>query len=107
MRTSRRRTRRKDPLASPEAVRRILDQLRRQCPKVLPNIEKLVVNLLESARHYEKSPSVDESRGRPRRWPREDVAEVAEKLRGILERKTGGRVSPSSFVGFYSRILRY
>lgn len=107
MRTSRRRTRRKDPLASPEAVRRVLDQLRRQCPKVLPGVEKQVVKLLESVRHYEKRPSVDESRGRPRRWPREEVAEIAKKLRDILERKTGGRISASSFVSMYLPILRY
>jgi hypothetical protein len=85
----------------------MLDQLHHRCPKVLPTVEKQVVNLLESVRHYEKRPSVDESRGRPRRWPREEVAEVAEKLRDILERKTGGRISASSFVSMYLPILRY
>jgi hypothetical protein len=107
MRASRRRTRRKDPLASPEAVRRILDQLGRQCPEVLPRIEKQVMKMLESVRHYEKRPSVDESRGRPRRWPRDNVAEVAKKLGEILERKTEGRISSSSFVSLYLPILRY
>jgi hypothetical protein len=107
MRSSRRRPRRKDPLATPEAVRRMLDQLRRQCPKVLPGVEKQVVKLLESVRHYEKRPSVDESRGRPRRWPREDVAEVAEKMKDILKRKTEGRISTSSFVSMYLPIIRY
>jgi hypothetical protein len=66
-----------------------------------------MVKMLESVRHYVVRPVVNESRGRPRRWPREDVAEVAEKLRKILDRKTGGRVSPSSFVSLYLRILRY
>lgn len=107
MRASRRRTRRKDPLASPEAVRRILAQLGRQCPKVLPRVERQVVKMLESVRHYEKRPNVDESRGRPRRWPRNDVAEVAEKLRDILDRKTEGRLSTSSFVSLYLPVLRY
>lgn len=107
MRASRRRTRRKNPLASPEAVRRILEQLRRRCPKALPDVERQVVKMLESVRHYEKRPSVDESRGRPRRWPRDDVAEVAEKLRDILELKTEGRISTSSFVSMYLPILRY
>jgi hypothetical protein len=107
MSASRRRTRRKDSLASPEAVRRILDQLHRRCPRVMPSVERQVVKMLESVRHYEIRPSVDESRGRPRRWPREDVTKVAEKLRGILERKTEGRISPSSFVSLYLPLLRY
>jgi hypothetical protein len=50
---------------------------------------------------------VDESRGRPRRWSRKDVSVVAEKLKTILERKTSGRVSLSSFVSLYLPILRY
>jgi hypothetical protein len=63
--------------------------------------------MLESVRHYEKRPNVDESRGRPRRWPREDVSEVAKKLRDILERKTEGRISTSSFINLYLPVLRY
>lgn len=106
MRASRRRTRHKDPLASPDAVRGLLNQLRRRCPKALPNLERLVVRMLESVRHYELTPVVDESRGRPRRWPRQDVVEVAEKLRDILRRETGGRISTSSFVSLYLPILR-
>ncbi len=107
MRKTRRRARRPDPLASPEAVRRILAQLGRQCPESLPRSERQAVKMLESVRHFEARPVVDESRGRPRRWPRGKVAEVAGKLRKILDRKTGGRVSPSSFVSLYLRILRY
>ncbi|HEY0321406.1 MAG TPA: hypothetical protein VGC66_10650 [Pyrinomonadaceae bacterium] len=63
--------------------------------------------MLESVRHYEKRPIVDKFRGRPRRWPREDVIEVASKLRDILERKTEGRISTSSFVSLYLPILHY
>jgi len=107
MRLSRRRTRRKDPLASPENVRRILVQLRRQCPKVLPTSERHLIKMLESVRHYEKHPNVDETRGRPRRWPRKDVSEVAEKLSEILEKRTEGRLSTSSFISLYLPILRY
>src|SRR5947199_5127511 len=98
MRASHRRTRRQDTLASPEAVRRILGQLRNRCPKLLPSVEKQVVKMLESVRHYERRPNVDESRGRPRRWPREYVTEVAENLRDMLKRKTESRISISSFV---------
>jgi hypothetical protein len=107
VRASRRRTRRKDPLASPKTVRSILDQLRRRCSKVLPSTERQLLKMLESVRHYEKRPIVNESRGRPRRWPRENVAEVAEKLRDILERKTEGRISSSSFISLYLPILHY
>lgn len=107
MRASRRRTRRKDPLASPAAVRRVLDQLRRQCPDILPRGERQFVRMLESVRHYERRSVVDESRGRPRRWAREDVAKVAEKLERVLGQKAGGRVSSSSFVSLYLPILRY
>ncbi|HEX8145021.1 MAG TPA: hypothetical protein VF553_20815 [Pyrinomonadaceae bacterium] len=63
--------------------------------------------MLESVRHYEARPVVDETPDRPRRWQREQVANVAVKLKKILDRKTGGRVSPSSFVSLYLRILRY
>ncbi len=63
--------------------------------------------MLESVRHYEKRPNVDETRGRPRRWPRTYVSEVAGKLRVILESKTEGRISTSSFVSLYLPILRY
>lgn len=107
MSTSRRRTRRPDPLASPEAVRRLLEQLRRQCPEVLPRGERQVSRMLESVRHHERRPATEEGRGRPRRWPRADVAAVAVKLRKLLGREAGGRVSPSSFVSLYLPILRY
>ena len=107
MGSSRRRTRRKNSLASPEAVRRLMDQLRRRCPNALPGVERQVVNMLESVRHYAIRPAINESRGRPRRWPRDAVAEVGESLRDILERKTEGRVSLSSFVTTYLPILRY
>lgn len=63
--------------------------------------------MLESVRHYEKRPIVNESIGRPRRWLREDIAEVAEKLRDLLEHKTEGRISSSSFVSLYLPILYY
>jgi len=107
MRASRRRTRHRDNLASPDAVRHILTQLRRRCPDKLPGSERQLLKMLESVRHYEKRPIVDESRGRPRRWPRRDVVEIADKLRDILMSKTEGRISISSFVSLYLPILHY
>lgn len=107
MSVQRQRTRRKDPLATPDSVRSILDYLHRRCPNVLPASEKQAMKMLESVRHYVINPDVDESKGRPRRWPRENVAKVAEKLKDILKRKTGGRISTSSFISTYLPILRY
>jgi hypothetical protein len=63
--------------------------------------------MLESVRHYGRSPAESGKRGRPRRWPREEVALVARKLKAVLVRETGGRVSQSSFVSLYMPLLRY
>lgn len=46
-------------------------------------------------------------RGRPRRWPREEVALVARKLKPVLRKETGNRISQSSFISLYLPILRY
>lgn len=107
MRASRRRTRRTDPLASPEAVRDVLDKLRGQCSDVLPKSEPHLIKMLESVRHYERSSGVPGKRGRPRRWPRDAVALVGRKLKAVLARETGGRVAQSSFVSLYLPLLRY
>lgn len=107
MRTSRRRTRRTDPLASPNAVRDVLDKLRGQCPDFLPKSEPQLIRMLESVRHYGRSADVLGNRGRPRRWPRDEVALVAKKLKAVLARETGGRVSHASFISLYLPLLRY
>ena len=107
MRSSRRRNRRQDPLASPDAVRCILDHLRRQLPSTVPDSERQLIRMLESARHYERRRTIDGSRGRPRRWAREDVAKVAEKLGKIMGQRTSSRVSASSFISLYLPLLRY
>jgi hypothetical protein len=107
MQASRRRTRRADPLASPEAVRNVIDSLRCQCPDVLPKSETQLIRMLESVRHYGRSTVGSGKRGRPRRWPRDKVALVARKLKTVLARETGSRVSQSSFVSLYLPLLRY
>jgi hypothetical protein len=107
VRAARRRTRRPDALASTEAVRGVLGGLRSLCAELLPANERQLVRMLESVRHYGRRPATGEGRGRPRRWPREDVAVVAKKLKTVLRQETGGRVSPSSFVSLYLPILRY
>lgn len=107
MSSSRRRSRRHDPFTTQVSVRRILGQLRRQCGDILPSSERQLVRMLESVRHYQRSLVINESRGRPRRWARKDVARVAEELGKILARKSSGRISASSFISLYLPILRY
>lgn len=107
MPASRRRARHADPLASPKAVRDVLDKLREHCPDTLPKSELRLVRMLESARHSERRGPVAETRGRPRHWPRDDVALVSRKLNAVLRRETASRVSLSSFVSLYLPILRY
>jgi hypothetical protein len=63
--------------------------------------------MLEAVRHVERRPVTDTRRGRPSRWPREHLLEVARHLRAILERETGGRISLQSFVGQHLRVLRF
>ena len=85
----------------------MLDKLRGQCSDVLPKSEPQLIKMLESVRHYERSSAVSGKRGRPRRWPRGEVALVGRKLKAVLARETGGRVAQSSFVSLYLPLLRY
>src|SRR3712207_5194432 len=97
MRIQRRRTRHPDPLASPAAIRTLLDHLRERLPELIPRSEKQLVKLLESVRHIERRPATATKRGRPSRWEREVLVRVASELRALLERETGGRISLLSF----------
>src|SRR5918997_2997693 len=98
MRATRRRHRTPDPLARPEAVRAVCEELRSRLPGVIPNSEKQLVRFLYAVRHVERRPATDTKRGRPSRWPREKLMEAASQLRGILQRETSGRVSVNSFI---------
>jgi len=53
---------------------------------------------LYAVRHVERQPVTDTQRGRPSRWPREELIKVAGQLRSILERETQSRVSLNSFI---------
>jgi hypothetical protein len=88
-------------------VRDVLEKLRGHCPDVLPKSEAQLARMLESVRHHERSPAGPGKRGRPRRWPRDEVALVAKKLKTVLGREAGGRVSQSSFISLYLPLLRY
>lgn len=107
MKATRRRARTVDPLASPIAVQSLLNSLRERCNRLLPSSERQLLLFLEAVRHIERKPATDTRRGRPPRWPRQDLLTAAGHLRAILERETQGRVSLSSFVGQYTRILRF
>jgi hypothetical protein len=63
--------------------------------------------MLEAVRNIERRPTTDTKRGRPSRWRREDLLEVARHLRAVLERETSGRVSLQSFIGQYVNALRF
>ena len=107
MRARRRRTRRFDPLATPAGVRSVCQGLRQRCPTLIPHSEQQLVKLLEAVRHVERRPATDTSRGRPSRWGREHLLEVARHLKGLLECETQGRISLQSFIGQYLRLLRF
>lgn len=107
MKTARRRPRRFDSLATPTGVRAICDQLRERCPEHIPKSDKKFLAMLGAVRHVERYPATDTRAGRPSRWRRQDLLEVGRHLRAILERETSSRVSLSSFVGLYLRILHF
>jgi hypothetical protein len=107
MRATRRRRRKPDPLARPEAVRAVCEELRARMPGVIPNSERELVRFLYAVRHVERRPATDTKRGRPSRWRREDLVSAATHLRSILGRETSGRVSVNSFLGQYLLILDF
>lgn len=107
MRATRRRQRRTDPLASPEAVRAVCEELRSRMLSIIPNSERHLIRFLYAVRHVERRPATDTKRGRPSRWRREDLVSAAGHLRDILCRETRGRVSPASFIGQYLLILDF
>lgn len=107
MRATRRRQRRPDPLARPEAVRAVCEELRSHMSGVISNSERQLVKFLYAVRHVERRPTSDTKRGRPSRWRREDLVRAAAHLRAILDRETQGRVSLNSFLGQYLPILDF
>ncbi|HEY0101251.1 MAG TPA: hypothetical protein VGB76_20170 [Pyrinomonadaceae bacterium] len=107
MRATRRRQRRPDPLASPDAVRNVINQLRDALPDIIPQKDKDLVRMLRAARHAQRYPATDTKRGRPGRWRREDLLKIATRLGDILERETSSHISVASFVDHYLRLLEF
>lgn len=107
LRATRRRRRRLDPFATPDAVRAIFDALRGALPDLIPAADKELVRMLRAARHVQRYPATDTRRGRPGRWRREDLLRVVATLDSILERETSSHLSFSSFVDHYLRLLGF
>jgi len=72
-----------------------------------PNKQELARRLARAARHVERYSATDTRRGRPSRWPREDLVRVGLTLADLLRRETSGRMSLASFVDHYLRILDF
>ncbi|MGA9773117.1 MAG: hypothetical protein WBV94_29070 [Blastocatellia bacterium] len=106
-RTTRRRQRQNDPLASVAAVRAILEALRSALPTIIPQRDKELVRLLRAVRHISRYPATDTRRGRPTHWKRESLLLVQTRLAALLSRETNDRISASSFIDHYLRILQF
>src|SRR5437868_5301286 len=107
MRVIRRRKRRPDSFASADWVRSIFASLIAAFPLLSACKEKDLVKLARAIRHIERYSATDTRRGRPSRWPREDLVKVGLKLTQILDRETSGRISMATFVDHYLRILDF
>jgi hypothetical protein len=107
MRTTRRRKRKPDPFVSPDWVRSIFAKLKLAFPLLSSCEEKDLVRLARAIRHVERYSATDTRRGRPSRWPREDIVKVGSKLTEILARETRGRISVATFVDHYLRMLNF
>ena len=105
MRLTRRRSRRQDPLASVVAVQGVLDLLASSLPDIIPRSQKNLVSMLQSIRNLSARPATDTKRGRPLKFPRENLLKVDAHLRMLLSRETS--ISVRSFVGQYLPILDF
>ncbi|MFL6213207.1 MAG: hypothetical protein ACJ74J_04855 [Blastocatellia bacterium] len=107
MRITRRRKRQTDPFASPDWVRSVFAQLKAIFPLLSSLKEKDMIRLARAVRHVERYSATDTRRGRPSRWPREDLVRVGLTFADLLRRETSGRMSLASFVDHYLRILDF
>jgi hypothetical protein len=107
MRVTRRRKRNPDRHASAEWVRSIFEELKAGFGLISSCKEKEMVQLARAVRHVERYSATDTRRGRPSRWPREDLVRIGSRLNEILSRETDGRISVATFVDHYLRILDF
>jgi hypothetical protein len=83
-------------------VRLVCRRLRERMPDIIPNSERHLERFLYAVRHVGRRPATDTKRGRPSRWPREKLIEAASHLRAVLDRETGGRISPGSTCRYFT-----
>ena len=107
LRATYRRQRRVDPLASVQAVRSVLEQLRSALPDIIPKRDKDLMRMLRSVSHINRYRATDTRRGRPGRWQHEELLLVSARLSSILERETSSHISLASFVDHYLRLLDF
>jgi hypothetical protein len=107
LRATRRRQRKADLLASPEAVRSIIEHLRSALPSIIPHKDKELIRLLRAVRHAQRYSATATKRGRPGRWRREDLLKVGTRLGDILVRETSSNISVASFIDHYLRLLDF
>lgn len=105
LRSTYRRQRKVDMLASVTAVRSVMDELRSLLPDIIPKRDKDLVKMLRAVRHVNRYQATDTKRGRPARWRREELLQVGAHLSSILERETS--ISLASFVDHYLRLLDF
>jgi hypothetical protein len=105
MRSTHRRSRRPDPLASASAVQGVLEQLAVSLPDIIPRSHRNLISMLQSVRNLYARPATDTKRGRPSKFTREQLLKVDTNLRMLLERETS--ISVRSFVGQYLPILEF
>jgi hypothetical protein len=86
-------------------VQGVLDQLAASLPDIIPHPQKNLVGMLQSVRNLSARPATDTKKGRPSKFPREDLLKVEARLRMILARETS--ISVRSFVGQYLPILEF
>jgi hypothetical protein len=103
----RRRVRQPDPLASPQAIREVLAELRRRCPDLIPASDRKMSQMMHAVRHIERYSASDSTRGRPGQFDREVLLEVSRHLKAVIERHHQDRISVTTFIGFYLPILDY
>jgi hypothetical protein len=83
----------------------MLDQLAASLPHIIPRSQKNLIGMLQSVRNLSARPATDTKRGRPSKFPREDLLKVEARLQMLLERETS--ISVRSFVGQYLSILDF
>jgi hypothetical protein len=107
MKTTRRRQRKFDALATTAGVRSLLQKLYLELPGCLPEDEHQLISLLNAVRHAERRRPAKSKRGRPSPWAPGLLQKVTQALRAVLARETQERLSLQTFVSQHLPLLAY